>query len=59
MGLASALNSTVSALRSQGTAIAAVSQNIANVSTTAYKTRRVDFQTLVDTSNVKTQSAVG
>ena len=47
MSLASALNGTVSALRAQGTAIAAVSENIANSSTTAYKIRTVNFQALV------------
>ena len=57
MGLASALNSTVSALRSQGTAIAAVSENISNASTTAYKTRVVNFQALVD--NTGGSTAVG
>lgn len=48
MSLSTALNSTVSSLRSQSTAIAAVSENIANASTTAYKTRRVDFQSLIN-----------
>ena len=48
MGLATALNSTVGALRAEGTAISAVSENIANASTTAYKTRRIDFQSLIN-----------
>ena len=55
MGLASALNSTVSALRAQSTAIAAVSENISNSDTTAYKIRQVTFESLVgDTSNSNT-----
>ena len=57
MGLASALNATVSALRSQSTAIAAVSENIANSSTTAYKNRRIDFQALVN--NTGNTNSVG
>lgn len=47
MGLASALTSTVSALRGQSAAITAVSENISNSSTTAYKIRAVNFQALV------------
>lgn len=47
MGLASALYATVSALRGQSTAIANVSENIANSSTTAYKIRTISFQALV------------
>lgn len=55
MGLASALNSTVGALRAQSNAISAVSENIANASTTAYKIRTVNFQALVgDTGNGQT-----
>jgi flagellar hook protein FlgE len=52
MGLASALNATVGALRAQSNQISAVSENIANSSTTAYKIRTVNFQALVgDTGN--------
>lgn len=47
MGLATALNATVGALRAQSSAISAVSENIANSSTTAYKIRTVNFQALV------------
>ena len=47
MGLASALTATVGALRAQSNQISAVSENIANTSTTAYKTRTVNFQALV------------
>tara|TARA_Y100001001_G_C8003741_1_gene307241 strand:+ start:716 stop:2011 length:1296 start_codon:yes stop_codon:yes gene_type:complete len=47
MSLFSALNAAVSALRAQGARIAAVSENIANTSTTAYKTRDMNFRSLV------------
>ncbi len=47
MSLGSALNASVSGLQGQGAAIAAVSENIANASTTAYKKREVSFQSLV------------
>lgn len=47
MSLTSALNGAVSGLRAQSAAIAAVSENIANSSTTAYKTRGISFQSLV------------
>lgn len=47
MSLFSALNAAVSGLRAQSAQISAVSENIANVSTTAYKTRDLAFQSLV------------
>lgn len=47
MSLFAALNSAVSGLQAQSTALAAVSQNIANASTTAYKTTDVSFESLV------------
>lgn len=47
MSLFSALNAAVSGLRAQSAQIAAVSENIANISTTAYKTRNLNFQSLV------------
>lgn len=47
MSLNSALNASVSGLRAQSAAVAAVSENIANASTTAYKTREVAFKSLV------------
>ena len=50
MSLGSALNASVSGLRAQSTAIAAVSENIANASTTAYKKREVNFESLVASS---------
>lgn len=59
MSLASALNSTVSSLRSQSTQISAVSENIANASTTAYKTRRIDFQSLLNDSGGVVDSGGG
>ncbi|MCB1551617.1 MAG: flagellar hook basal-body protein, partial [Alphaproteobacteria bacterium] len=47
MSLNGALNASVSGLRAQSAAVAAVSENIANASTTAYKTREISFQSLV------------
>jgi flagellar hook protein FlgE len=47
MSLNGALNAAVSGLRAQSVAVAAVSENIANATTTAYKTREVSFQSLV------------
>lgn len=54
MSLNGALNAAVSGLRAQGTAVAAVSENIANASTTAYKTREVSFQSLVTGNGTRT-----
>lgn len=51
MSLGSALNASVSGLQGQGAAIAAVSENIANASTTAYKKREVSFESLVTGSS--------
>jgi flagellar hook protein FlgE len=47
MSLSSALSTAVSGLSAQSLALAAISENIANSSTTAYKTKQVDFQSLV------------
>jgi flagellar hook protein FlgE len=47
MSLSSALSTAVSGLSAQSLALAAISENIANSSTTAYKTKEVDFQSLV------------
>lgn len=47
MSLNSALNASVTGLRAQSAAISAVSENIANASTTAYKTRGLSFESLV------------
>ena len=51
MSLGSALNSSVSGLKAQSAAIAVVSENIANASTTAYKKREISFESLVTSSN--------
>jgi flagellar hook protein FlgE len=59
MGLASALNATVGALRAQSNQISAVSENIANTSTTAYKIRTVNFQALVGDSGNGNSSGGG
>ncbi len=47
MSLGGALNAAVSGLNAQSQAIAVVSENIANVSTTAYKTTDITFESLV------------
>jgi flagellar hook protein FlgE len=47
MSLSSALSTAVSGLTAQSRALAAISENIANASTTAYKTKETDFQALV------------
>jgi flagellar hook protein FlgE len=59
MSLGSALNAAVSGLQGQGAAIAAVSENIANASTTAYKNREVSFQSLVTGSSGSSLNALG
>ncbi len=51
MSLGSALNSAVSGLKAQSASIAAVSENIANADTTAYKKRDVTFESLVTGSS--------
>ena len=43
MSLNGALNASVSGLRAQSAVVAAVSENIANASTTAYKTREISL----------------
>lgn len=58
MSLNGALNAAVSGLRAQSTAVAAVSENIANASTTAYKTREVSFQSLVTGTGSRAGGAV-
>ena len=47
MSLFGAMNSGVSGLASQSSAMAAISDNITNVNTVGYKSTKVDFQTLV------------
>lgn len=59
MSLTSALNTSVTALRAQGAALAAVSENIANARTTAYKTRDVSFSSLVTGSQTRTGFSAG
>ncbi|MBL8638307.1 MAG: flagellar hook protein FlgE [Alphaproteobacteria bacterium] len=59
MSLNSALNAAVSGLRAQAAAVAAVSENIANASTTAYKTRGISFQSLVTGSASRNGSSSG
>jgi len=59
MSLGSALNAAVSGLQGQGAAIAAVSENIANASTIAYKKREVSFQSLVTGSSGSSLNALG
>lgn len=51
MSLGSALNASVSGLKAQSAAIAAVSENIANANTTAYKKREISFESLVTSSS--------
>jgi len=58
MSLTSALYTAVSALQAQSAAISSVSQNIANASTTAYKTTGVSFQDLVTGSGNATTGNV-
>jgi flagellar hook protein FlgE len=58
MSLNGALNAAVSGLRAQSTAVAAVSENIANASTTAYKTREISFQSLVTGSGIRAGGSV-
>ena len=59
MSLYAALTSAVSALKAQSTQLAAVSQNIANASTTAYKTTEVSFQSLVTGNTDSSTNAAG
>jgi len=56
MSLSSALYTSVSGLRAQSAALSVVSENIANSSTTAYKTRGIHFTALVNGSQ---RSATG
>lgn len=54
MSLGSALNASVSGLRAQSAALSAVSENIANASTTAYKKREISFESLITSSSAAT-----
>jgi flagellar hook protein FlgE len=51
MTLSSALSTAVSGLTAQSLALSTISKNIANASTTAYKTSITDFQTLLTESS--------
>lgn len=50
MSLYSAMLAGVTGLQSNSTALAAISENIANVNTVGYKTNNTDFETLVTTA---------
>ncbi|MFN3522759.1 MAG: flagellar hook protein FlgE [Phenylobacterium sp.] len=59
MSLSSALSSAVSGLSAQGVALSAISENIANSSTTAYKTKETSFQTLLTGYSSSSSSSSG
>lgn len=59
MSINSALLAGVSGLVSNSSALAAISDNIANVNTTAYKRNQVDFSTMVTSQAVKGQYSAG
>ncbi len=52
MGLLSAMTASVSGMAAQGNALAAISENISNASTTGYKEALIQFQDLVDQAGV-------
>jgi flagellar hook protein FlgE len=59
MSINSALLAGVSGLTANSSALAAISDNIANVNTTAYKRNQVDFSTLVTSQAVKGEYSAG
>lgn len=59
MSLYSAMLAGVSGLQSNSSALAAISDNIANVNTIGYKTNAVDFETLVTNSAGQSTYAAG
>ncbi|KAA5602557.1 flagellar hook protein FlgE [Blastochloris sulfoviridis] len=59
MSLSGALNSSVSALKAQSTAIATVSDNLANSSTYGYKTTVASFESLVTGASSSSYSSGG
>lgn len=59
MSLSSAVNSAVTALNAQSSALAMVSNNLANSSTTGYKTTTASFASLVAGSGAATSAAGG
>lgn len=58
MSLSASLSSAVSGLTAQSAALAAISENIANSSTTGYKTKETSFEALVSAS-MKSSAAAG
>lgn len=59
MSLSAALSSAVSGLTAQSAALSAISENIANSSTTGYKTKETAFQALVSASMQSSAAAGG
>lgn len=59
MSINSALLAGVSGLTANSSALAAISDNIANLNTTAYKTNQVDFSTMVTSQAVTGQYSAG
>ena len=59
MSLLGALNSAVSALSAQSQAIAMISDNLANSSTTGYKTTSASFESMVTASSSSTSYSSG
>ncbi|MBQ1544109.1 MAG: flagellar hook protein FlgE [Caulobacteraceae bacterium] len=59
MSLSAALSSAVSGLSAQSLAISSISENIANASTTAYKTKQTDFEALVTGGSTSDNSTSG
>lgn len=59
MSLFGAMNSSVSALGAQSSAMAAISDNITNVNTTGYKGAQIKFQTIVTESGGGGRYAAG
>ena len=59
MTINSALLAGVSGLAANSSALAAISDNIANINTTAYKENQVDFSTLVTSQAVQGQYSAG
>ena len=59
MSLFGTLNTAVSGMTAQATYLSAISDNIANSSTTAYKQATTDFETELDNQNVGTYTSGG
>lgn len=58
MSLSAALSSSVSGLTAQSAALSSISENIANSSTTGYKTKETSFEALVS-ANMNASAAAG